>query len=182
MKFPSSILSAAVMAVILALPVARASAATASPGEVTKSMREAKSAAYQLSETADRLHSIASVGGYSWQSHSLYLHSARHEVNELGKMLSSLEDLTPHATTVQQKGIERMRPHLVQTANALTDAIELLNDRRHHVYFPEYREAVRTVKQQATSMHQTLDAVLDYESAKSNLDGLEILPSSPSGS
>jgi chromosome segregation ATPase len=177
MKSTTSILSAAVLAVILALPLARATAATVPGSEVTKSMQEAKAAAYQLSEKADRLHSITSAGDHSWQSHSSYLHSAREDVNQLGEMLSNLEGLKPGATPTQQMGIERMRPQLVQTANALTDAIELLNDRRHHVYFPEYREAVQSVSQQATSMHQTLDAVLDYESAKARLDSLELAQS-----
>ena len=181
MKSPTSVFSAALLAV-LAFPATYAGAASVSGSDVAKSMREAKSAAYQLSKTADTLHSIASAGGYSWQSHSSYLHSARQDVNDLGKMLAGLEDLKPHATPAQQVGIERMRPHLVQTADALTDAIELLNDRRHHVYFPEYREAVETVSQQATSMHQTLDAVLDYESAKAKLGDLEMLPPAQSGS
>lgn len=176
----STILTAMVLTLALALPVVRANATSQASVDVTKSMNEAKATAYQLSETADRLHSITQSGGHSWQSHSWYLESVREDVNQLGKILSQLEDLKPNATQTQQLAIDRMRPQLVQTANALTDAIELLNDRRHHAYFPEYREKVQTVSEQATSMHQSLDAVLDYESAKARLDRLEL--SAASGS
>jgi hypothetical protein len=173
MKTKTSILSAGFLALVLALPVVQANAATPT-NEVTVSMQEAKATAYQLSENADRLHAITRSGGHSWQSHSGYLDSVREDVNQLGKMLSNLEDLKAVASPSQQLGIERMRPQLVQTADSLENAIQLLNERRHHVYFSEYGDAVETVSQQAASMHQTLDAVLDYESAKARLDGLEL--------
>jgi hypothetical protein len=180
MKRTSSIMALAAMAV-LGISALRASAATAST-DVTTSMQQAKQTAYQLNETADRLHAITSSGGHSWQSHSWYLDSARDDVNRLGKMLSELEDLQPAASDTQQMGIARMRPHLVATADALTNALDLLNERRHNVYFPEYREAVEAVSEQSSSLHQNLDAVLKYESAKARLDSLELLPSSESGS
>lgn len=180
MRWTSSILALAAMAV-LGISALRASAATAS-AEVTTSMRQATQAAYQLTETADRLHAITRSGGHSWQSHSWYLDSAREDVNRLGKMLSELEDLQPNASDTQQMGIARMRPHLVATAGALTNALDLLNERRYNVYFPDYRDAVEAVSEKSTSLHQDLDAVLKYESAKARLDSLELLPSSESGS
>lgn len=180
MKRTSSILVLAAMAA-LGISALRASAATAS-ADVTGSMQQAKQTAYELSETADRLHAITRSGGHSWQSHSWYLDSARADVNRLGKMLSELEGFQPAASDTQQMGIARMRPHLVATADALTNALDLLNERRHNVYFPEYQDAVEVVSEQSTSLHQNLDAVLQYESAKARLEGLELLPSGESGS
>jgi uncharacterized coiled-coil DUF342 family protein len=172
----------AILGAVLALPVLQANAAAGPATDVTNSMQQAKQAAFTLSETADRLHAITRNGGHSWQSHSWYLDSAREDVNRLGKMLQELEDMKPIASETQQMGIARMRPHLVETANGLTNAIDLLNDRRHNVYFPEYRERIETVSEQATSLHQSLDAVLKYEGAKARLDSLELLPTSESGS
>jgi hypothetical protein len=97
-------------------------------------------------------------------------------VNRLGRMLANLEELKPHGTDAQQMAIERMRPQLVESANALTNAIELLNDRRHNIYFSDYRKAVQTVTEQAASLHQNLDAVLDYEVARAKLNSLDLLP------
>jgi hypothetical protein len=139
MRRTSSILALAAMAV-LGICALRASAATAS-AEVTTSIQQARQAAYQLTETADRLHAITRSGGHIWQSHSWYLDAARDDVNRLGKMLSELEDLQPNASETQQIGIARMRPHLVATADALTNALDLLTKRRHNVYFPNYRDA-----------------------------------------
>jgi hypothetical protein len=77
--------------------------------------------------------------------------------------------------------IEAMRPRLVETANALTNAIELLNERHHNVYFGEYRDSVQTVSEQADSLHQTLDAVLAYEAAKAKLNNLGFSPAALPG-
>lgn len=177
MKPMSSILTATIVVMALAAPMLRATAATTPTTEATKSMQEAKQAASDLRKTADTLHAITRSGGLSWQSHSFYLDSAREDVNHLGKMLSNLEDLKLKTTDAQRMSIARMRTQLVETANALTSAIELVNERQHNVHFPEYRQAVQTVSEQATSLHQNLDAVLDYESARERLDSLELLPS-----
>lgn len=106
----------------------------------------------------------------------MYLNDARDQVNRLGKMLVSLEDLKPHSSESQQIAIGSMRAQLVQTADALIGAIELLNDGRHNIYFSEYRQAVQAVSQQASSLHETLDAVLKHEAAKNRLEGLELAP------
>ncbi len=183
MKGKSLVVGAGLLSVIVTVSVLRASAAPTAPlSEVTQSMQQAKIAAFQLSKTADRLHAITRSGDHSWQSHSWYLDFARDDVNQLGKMLSDLENVQHQATRTQQIGIERLRPQLVKTANALTTAINLLNEHRHNAYFPEYRQAVEKVSEQATSLHQNLDAVLDYEALRARLQQLELLPSNDSGS
>jgi len=181
MKRKSSVLSAATLAIILAVPVIQATATTLANSDVNTPMKEAKQASSQLRNTADTLHAITHRGGLSWQSHSWYLNSVREKVDQLGKMLVNLENLKPHATDTQQMAIEAMRPRLVETANALTNAIELLNERHHNVYFGEYRDSVQTVSEQADSLHQTLDAVLAYEAAKAKLNNLGFSPAALPG-
>lgn len=177
MKHQFFILGAVALAVVLAFPALRASAGVnrVPASDVTKSMQGAKQTAYQFNQAIDTLHAITRSGGHSWQSHSWYLNSAREDVNRLGKMLADLEQLKPLGTETQQAAIERMRPQLATTANALANAIELLNDRRHNAYFPEYREAVQTVSEQADLLHETLDATLDYEAARFRLNSLELM-------
>jgi hypothetical protein len=164
----------------LALPLALPAAATEiSPvaKEMTNQMQEAKRTSWELRTTADRLHAITRSGGHSWKSHSTYLNTAKENVNQLGQMLVSLETMKQHGTASQQVAIESIRPRLVQTANALTSAIELLNDRRQNVYFSEYGDAVQIVNQESDSLHEVLDTVLNYEAAKLRFDSLELGPS-----
>lgn len=170
---------AAILATALAMAAALpAAAAEVSPlaGEMTNQMQAAKRTSLELSTTADTLHAVTRSGKLSWQSHSRYLDAVKENVNELGKMLVTLEDLKQHGTASQQVAIESIRPRLVQTANALTNAIELLNDRQHNIYFSEYRDAVQTVSEQVNSLHETLEAVLKYEAAKDRLVDLDLWP------
>jgi hypothetical protein len=176
MRRKGTIISIAALAVFLALPLTLSAETSPLMQELTSQMEEAKRSSWELRKTADTLQAITRTGSHSWQSHSNYLNTTRENVNQLGKMLVSLENLKQHGTESQQSAVESIRPRLVQTANALTNAIELLNDRRHNVYFSEYGEAVRTVSEQSDSLHEVLDAVLKYEAAKARLDSLEIEP------
>ncbi|HJS98695.1 MAG TPA: hypothetical protein VJ756_06355, partial [Terriglobales bacterium] len=106
MKRKGSVLTATILAVFLAVPVIQAAATTLAKPDVNTPMKEAKRASYQLRNTADTLHAITRSGGLSWQSHSSYLNSVREHVNQLGKMLTNLEDLKSHATETQQMAIE----------------------------------------------------------------------------
>jgi len=183
MKSKSSVLGAVIMAAILAVPALGAAIAEKPMQvDVGSPMKAAQQVSYDLSKTADRLQAITRSGGHSWQTHASYLSAARDNVNRLGKMLGDLERLKPYGTETQQLAIEKMRPQLVATADALTNAIELLNDRHHNLYFTEYREAVQTVSAQVDSLHQALDAVSDYEAAKARLGSLELLPPGQKGS
>ena len=177
MTHKAFVFCAAVLAAILAVPIglsASTSAVVPITAEITQQMNEAKQVSYELRDTADRLHAITRSGNHSWQSHISYLNDARDNVNRLGKMLAGLEELKPRGTESQQIVIQAMRPRLVQTADALSNAIELLNDRRRNVYFSEYSEAVQTVTEQVNSLHDTLDAALKYEAAKDRFEGLEL--------
>lgn len=165
------------LAVLLAMSAALPAAATeVSPlaREMTAQMQVAKQTSRDLINTADTLHAITRSGDHSWQSHSTYLNTVREHVNELGEMLVTLEDLSQHGTLSQQAALQSIRPRLVETAGALTNAIELLNDRRHNVYFSEYRDAVQTVSEQSNSLHETLEAVLKYEAARDRLVNLDL--------
>ena len=169
----------AILGICLALPsVGAATTVPSAPlkGDVNAALKEAKHTSFELRKSADRLHAITRAGGHSWESPSWYLSAAREDVNRLGKTLATLENMKPHSSEPQQNAIENMRLRLVQTANALTSAIELLNERRRNAYFPEYREAVGTVSNQAALLHQTLDAVVDSEAVMARLESLELSP------
>jgi len=175
MKRKSLVLCAAVLAAILAAPARLpADARPSNTAEITSQLKEAKQASYELRNTTDRLRAITRGSGHHWQSHSRSLNEAREHVNRLGQMLADLEELKPHASATQQMAIESMRPQLAQTAKALTSAIELVRDGSHNIRFSPYGDAVEAVSEHSTSLHDTLDTVLKYESAKARLDGLEL--------
>ena len=67
-------------------------------------------------------------------------------------------------------------------AQNLTQAIELVNERRSNVHWGEYGEAVSNIYDHADALHTKLDTILDHENARVHLDGLEIQPAPSGGS
>jgi hypothetical protein len=77
MKNKSSLFSAAVLAVLLAMPAVAATTTTTVKSDLSGHVKEAKQASFELRKNAERLHAITRSAGHSWQSHSAYLDAAR---------------------------------------------------------------------------------------------------------
>ena len=150
-------------------------------GQVADRLADFKRAASQLRREAGTLdaHGRSRV---SWQTHTHQLTAVKDHVNQLGVTLAELEALKPHASESQRMAIEHARPHLASVAQSTTRAFELINDNRGSVHFPEYGEAVSDIYEHADVLHMKLDAILDYEDAKTRLDTLELEPMSTAGS
>jgi DNA repair ATPase RecN len=149
--------------------------------QVADRLADFKRAAAQLHREADTLNSHRN-SRVSWQSHSHHLGNLTDHVNQLGRSLAELEALKPAASESQRMAIEHARPHLVSIAQSTTRAIELLNDDRGSVRFPEYGEAASDIYDHADALHMKLDAILDFENGKTRLDALELQPMSTQGS
>jgi hypothetical protein len=142
--------------------------------ELTRELSDFKRVALEMRREADVLSSFTPQRQLSWQSHASRLNTLRDHVNELGESLAQLEAMKPVANETQTQAIDHARPHLVSVAKNLTEAIELVNEDRRNVYWGDYGEAVSDVYSQADALHGKLDAILDYEKAKTRLETLEL--------
>jgi hypothetical protein len=149
--------------------------------QVADRLAEFQRTASQLRRQADTL--IADRNSrLSWQTHSRHLGNLRDHVNELGRSLEELEAMRPAASENQRLAIEHAGRHLVSIAQSTTRAIELLNNQRRNIHFPEYGEVASDIYDHADTLHTKLDAILDFEDAKVRLDELELQPKPFEGS
>lgn len=142
--------------------------------QVTAQLKEAKEKSYKLRKNADGWHAITRSRDLAWQSHASYLNSVRDDVNQLGKLLAALEEVKYDASAPQQVAIEDSKVRLQRTADSISEAIALLNDRTHNVYFSEYGEAVQSIDEHTRSLHETLDAVVKLEDAQTGFEKLDV--------
>jgi hypothetical protein len=149
--------------------------------QVADRLGEFKITASRLYRQADLLNSHRK-SALSWQTHAEQLLALKDHVNELGRSLAELEEMKPQASDSQKMAIEHARPHLVAIAQSTTRAIELLNENRGSIRFPEYLDAASDIYDHADTLHNKLDAILDFESSKTRLDALELQPMSSEGS
>ncbi len=176
-------LSVLLIGVLAPLP-ARADVANEALGhpEVANHLALFKQNAYDLRRQAEKLDSLTPSRQVDWTSHAHNLEILKEQVNQLGRTLTNLEELKPQANEGQRMAIENARPHLVGVAQEVTEAIDLLSEDRRSVYGPPYSDTVNNIYNHATSLHETVDTILDYEQARIRLLELDLSTSTAEGS
>jgi len=99
------------------------------------------------------------------QSHAYELNAARVQVNDLGRELSKLEELSPQGTELQQAAIREARPELQAVADHVQSAIAMLNEDKRNRGTPAFQEKVKGMNESADSLYSKVDALTDYEKA-----------------
>ena len=148
--------------------------------EVAEQLTLLRETAAGLQNHADALSSFTRMRLH-WTTHADRLETLKQHVNKMGKTLTSLEALKPHANDEQRMAIENVRPHLEGVAYELTEAINLVAEDRNSVHWPPYSESVKDIHTQAKSLYQTVDVILDYQQSRMRLENLD-LPTSTEGS
>jgi hypothetical protein len=150
--------------------------------EVANQLAQFRQNAYELRDRADKLDALTPSRLVDWRSHAHNLDILKEQVNQLGQTLANLEELKPQANEGQRLAIENARPHLVGVANHVTEAIDLLAENRSSIHWQPYSETVDNIYSHATSLHETVDTILDYEQARKRLVDLDLSTSAAEGS
>jgi len=135
----------------------------------TDLMEQARDHAFEVRRTASRLEQMSRTKLFGSETHKWALNDIRDDVNDLGAVLGSLEQIRGDATALQQKAIVDARPRVEALAQATTRAIQLKSDNPANRMFPEYRDAVGSIYENAAELDRMLDAVLDYKEARARL-------------
>src|SRR6201984_1370492 len=137
----NKLLMSSLLTVLLSVAVvntALAESTTFHNPEVSTQLKDLKQTASAMRDEANALKSMKMNKQLSWQSHTNRLTALKGHVNEMGKSLADLENQKTGATEEQVLAIEQTRLHLVPVAENLTQAIELVNQRRTNVHWSEY--------------------------------------------
>jgi hypothetical protein len=139
----------------------------------TDLMEQAREHAYEVRRTAARLEQMSRTKLYGSETHKWALNDIREEVNDLGVVLASLEQIRSDTTGLQQRAIADARPRVEALVQATSRAIELKSENPANRMFPEYRDAVGSIYENAAELDRMLDAVLDYKEARARLAEIE---------
>jgi hypothetical protein len=129
--------------------------------------------AAEVSRDAETLLSLSRNHLIRWESHAYYLNSLRHDVNDMGRMLTELEEMKPQASAAQQMAIEKVRPHLAAVADEIGEASNLIRADHWNLRQSEYKETVADLSRHADGLYQTVDTIVDYHNANDRLQTLE---------
>jgi hypothetical protein len=161
----SPLAALAVVAATLASPAAAADRAAFA----TDLMEEARAQASDLQNTAARLEALGRSKHSGPMSHTWALNDICDDVNELGSILSILEQVRPETTGRQQQAIADARPRIEALAARTTRAIELRQANSANRLFPEYRGAIRSIYENAAELDRMLGTVIDDKRASARI-------------
>src|SRR5579864_5260931 len=179
MTYKNIFLASCLVAAMTAMPGAlRADTSQSIPDparvlDVADRLSDFEQQAADVSRNADNLLTLTRNHRTARESHAYYLGNLRHDINELGRMLSELEQASPQASEAQRMAIERARPHLAALANETSEALDLLQAGRENVWQSQYKETVADLSRQADILYQTVDTIVNYHNAADRLNQLE---------
>jgi|SRR5450631_2323613 hypothetical protein len=179
MRYKNMFLASCIVTAMIAVPATlradtnQSTPAPASVRDVADHLSVFEQQAADVSRNADDLLTLTRSHRTARESHAYYLGNLRHDINDLGKMLSELEQAKPQASEAQQMAIEKARPHLVALANETSEALDLLRAGRENLWQAQYKETVADLSRQADILYQTVDTIVNYHNADDRLDKLE---------
>lgn len=140
---------------------------TAQVSGIDDTLGQFESKAIETRRTADMLE--AGRHSLSWQSQAHYLHSMKHQVNDMGKLLAKLEASKSQATHFQEKAIEAARPPLKDMAQRVENAMRWLNEDRRSVLQAEYKDNLHDLWLSSDRLYKDVDTITDYHQARMRL-------------
>jgi hypothetical protein len=183
MRYKNILLASCLVAAMIATPAAlRADTNHSTPDlasvrDVANHLSEFKQLSADVSRNADVLLSLSRNHRTSRESHDYYLGNLRYDINNLGRMLSELEQAkpqaNPQANPAREMAIEEARPHLVALASETGEALDLLRADKENLWQSPYEETIADLAKQADILYQTVDTILDHHDADDRLDQLE---------
>jgi hypothetical protein len=167
-------------AAALLLAVSLTAAPSASPPgtwnyttEASKLLDRAQSLSAALKADAVRLESLTR-SHVTWQTHAHHLNLVRQHVNEIGPILTRLQEIRHVLTPWQQQATDRVVPLASVLAARTEAAINHLNEYQRYLYAADYKGHLGAIADHARSMNQHIGMFIDYAETGEKLEQLRL--------
>jgi hypothetical protein len=135
------------MAAMLALPLA--SLAAVAPADL---MRNLETAANNAADHASELESAAFATNVSWEVHAQKLQALKDDVNEIGRIVTRLDELRGSLTTAGQDSLGRVVSLAREMAASAQSAIQFLNVDQQNFWSPSYRKNLAIIETDSSQL------------------------------
>ena len=160
------------LALVLLIGSPYVSAQKADSEEISKLLTEAKTHAVRAEDDSATLESFTR-SNLEWRSHAIKLEMIKTHVNEIGKLLKQMSDVSSEGSPWQQEAIGQIEPLLRSMADNLTSTIEHLNANQSRVHMSPYRDYVHANYEFASRTAEMIGDYVDYDKAKASATTLE---------
>lgn len=168
MNIRASFLAVTVLAGCIATALPATAADEAGSEHASALFSDARMQAFQLKEDAGLLESYTH-SKVSWQSHAVAIDRVREDVNQMGRILTQLQNARGTAEPWQQEAIDRLTPVAKELASNTTTAINTLNANPARVNTPAYQEYLEAIVDSANNLAATIADFMDYGKTKERM-------------
>lgn len=148
--------------------------------QVSQILSDTKLQAFQLKEDADRLESFTR-SNTSWESHADAVNRIKEDVNNMGGLLTRLEQNRTGAAAWQQTAIDRITPVARELAADTTAVLERLSKNPTRLKTPDYQNYLEAISDAAANLSSTVSNFVDYGRTRQRLERLAAKLELPAG-
>jgi hypothetical protein len=168
MKLKSLTARSLLMAALVALPVATFSASTPDRDD-SQSFELMKNLAFAANDAADQaseLDAAAYSSSVSWEVHAQRLQALKDDVNEMGRILTRLDDRRASLSAPDRDSLDHAGTILKDMATNSQAAIQFLNADQQNFWQSSYRKNVSNLSNESTQLASSLDHAIALDKAR----------------
>jgi len=157
------------MTALAALPVASfASTLSAADRDDTQSVELMKNLAYAANDASDQaseLDAAAFSSNASWEVHAERLQALKDDVNEMGRILTRLDERRASLSPSDRETLDHAAALLKNMAANSQSAIQFLNADQQNFWQPSYRKNVSSLVNESTQLASSIEHTISLDKA-----------------
>lgn len=154
-----------VVTFLCAAPALCAAQPAQDSAEISRLLAEANTQAMQLKQDCEHMKAFARTTT-SWQTHAASLSQIKGHVNELGKLVTRMNDAQAEASPWQQQAIDQITPLLQELAANVSSTIKHLNKNQTRLMHPPYPAYAAASAEYAADLSRLISDYVAYGAAK----------------
>jgi hypothetical protein len=159
------------MAALIALPAAsfaatRPTAAAREDVQTMELMKDLDTAAGDAADQASMLESATFSSNTSWEVHAQKLQALKDDVNEIGRIVSRLDEMRGTLSPADVDGLDRALALVKDMAANSQSAIQFLNADQQNFWMPAYRKNVTNLVSESAQLSSVVNRAIAHDKAR----------------
>jgi len=150
------------MAALVALPVISFAATPAAD-----LMKNLEVAANDAADQASELESAALETNVSWEVHAHKLQALKDDVNEIGRIVTRLDEMRSSLSPAALDTLDRVVPLAKNLAANSQSAIQFLNADQQNFWTPSYRKNIVTIENESNQLAAMASRAIALDKSRS---------------
>ena len=129
-------------------------------------MKNLENAANDAADQASMLETAAFAANASWEVHAQKLQALKDDVNEMGRIVSRLEEMRASLSPADVDGLDRAAALVKDMAGNSQSAIQFLNTDQQNFWIPSYRKNVTSLVNESSQLAGTVGRAIALDKAR----------------